>query len=196
MSNIPLYIKMFPSSKDVFADRVQEHSKSLFPVFSVDLNHINPAWTGQIHMVQFNEDPYNEETVNTFNDYCKDCMIGFDIINGKYSFKTDFAYFNLTGSWEQWFEKTKSSFTNTKQKFLNTGVLTTPNDNPADIYEQIGGEPNWVQSDETPTDPDGNPMTFIAETYTGNYTDDSCAKHIYLFYSDKHKVAVLLYQTT
>jgi hypothetical protein len=196
MNNIPPFIKMFPEAADVFADRVEEHSKFLFPIFSVDLNHINPQWTGKVYMLQFNEDPYNEETVGSFNDYCKDCMIGFDIINGKYSFKTDFKYFDLTPGWVKWFEKTKSSFTSTKHNFRDTGILINPNDNPADAFEQIGGEPKWTQSDETPSDPEGNPMTFIAKVYTGNYTDDSCAKDVYLFYSDKHKLAILLYQTT
>jgi hypothetical protein len=87
---------MFPNPADVFTDSVEEHSKFLFPVFSVDLNHINPSWAGQVHILQFNEDPYNTATVDSFNDHCKDCMIGFDVIDDKYSFKTDFSYFDLT----------------------------------------------------------------------------------------------------
>ena len=196
MTKIPSHIKMFPSAEDVFADRIEEHSKLLFPLFSVDLNEINSKWTGKVYMLQFNEDPYNRETVSSFNDYCKDCMIGFDVKDGKYSFKTDFKYFDLTRDWTEWFEKTKTSFTQTKQRFEQTGKLITPNNEQGDIYEQMGGEPNWTQSDETPVDPDGNQMTFITKVYTGNYTDDSCDKDLYLFYSDKHKIAVLLYQNT
>jgi hypothetical protein len=192
----PSYIKMFPDTKNVFADKVEDHSKLLFPLFSVDLSHINPAWTGQVHMLQFNEDPYNTETADTFNDYCKDCMIGFDVVDGKYSFKTDFRYFDLTDDWVEWFDKTKSSFSKTKENFINTGQLTNPNGNIVSEFAKIGGEPEWTQSDETPTDPDGNPMTFIAQVYSDNFTDDYCSKEIYLFYSDKHKLAVLLYQTT
>ena len=193
---IPTYIKMFPEPADVFADKIEEHSKFFFPLFSVDLAQINPNWTGQIHMVQFNEDPYNTNTVDTFNEYCKDCMIGFDVIDGKYSFKTSFKYFDLTDEWTEWFEKTKSSYYQTKQRFADTGVLKDPYNNEVEIFGQIGNEPEWTQSDETPNDPDGNPMTFIAKAYTGEYTDDSCDKDIYLFYSDKHKLAVLVYQTT
>src|SRR5687767_13830253 len=117
MTEIPSYIKMFPSAEDVFADRIEEHSKLLFPLFSVDLNEINSKWTGKVYMLQFNEDPYNRETVSSFNDYCKDCMIGFDVKDGKYSFKSDFKYFDLTPDWTEWFEKTKTSFTQTKQRF-------------------------------------------------------------------------------
>lgn len=193
---IPSYIKMFPEPADIFADKIDEHSKFFFPLFSVDLNQINPNWEGQIHMVQFNEDPYNTDTVDTFNDYCKDCMIGFDVNDGKYSFKTGFKYFDLTDDWTEWFEKTKASYFQTKERFIKTGVLTDPYNNEVEIFGQIGNEPEWTQSDETPNDPDGNPMTFIAKAYTGDYTDDSCEKDIYLFYSVKHKLAVLVYQTT
>ena len=87
------HIEMFPETVTVFADRIEEHSKYLFPLFSIELSIFNPSWNGKIHMLQFNEDPYNRATVETFNEYCKDCMIAFDIIDGKYSFKTSFKYF-------------------------------------------------------------------------------------------------------
>jgi hypothetical protein len=193
---IPTYIKMFPEPVDIFADKIEEHSKFFFPLFSIDLGHINPDWAGQVHMVQFNEDPYNTDTVDTFNDYCKECMIGFDVIDGKYSFKTSFKYFDLTDDCMELFEKTKASYYLTKQKFAETGVLTDPYNNKVEIFGQIGNEPEWTQSDETPNDPDGNPMTFIAKAYTSEYSNDSCDKDIYLFYSDKHNLAVLLYQIT
>jgi hypothetical protein len=196
MSKAPAYISMFPSPEEVFARDVEEHSRFLFPVFSIDISHINKNWKGKLHMLQFNEDPYNEATVPSFTDYCKDCMIAFDVIDGKYSFKTDFNYFSVTPDWEEWLEKTKQTLAETKKRFLETGELTTPHGSDGTIFEQIGGEPEWIQSDETPDDPDGNPMDFIARIYTGNYTDDYCAKDTYLFYSDKHKLAVLLYQNT
>lgn len=193
---LPDYIKMFPEPADVFADRVEEHSKFLFPLFSINLSHINPQWSGYVHMVQFNEDPYNTGTVDTFNEYCKDCMIGFDVIDGKYSFKTSFKYFDLTEDWTEWFEKTQSSYLATRNNFKDKGVLVDPHGNHLQSVGHFGGVPEWTQSDETPFDPDGNPMTFIAKVYTGDYTDDFCDKDIYLFYSDKYKLAVLVYQTT
>ncbi|MCS3800256.1 hypothetical protein [Niastella sp. OAS944] len=192
---IPDFIKMFPDPVDVFADKVEQHAKVLFPLFSVDLKQINPEWEGYIHMLLYNEDPYNDDRVDTFNEYCQESMIAFDVIDGKYLFKTGFEFFNLTPDWEEYFEKTKSSFNKTKQTFIDTGNLIHPHYNkPADIYEEVGGKPKWIQGDETPNDPDGNPMTFIARVYTANYTHDS--NDIYLFYSHKHKLAVMLYQTT
>lgn len=193
---IPSYIRMFPEPPEVFAGKIEEHAKVLFPLFTVHLNKINPSWNGQVHMLQYNEDPYNESTTDTFNDYCKDYMIGFDVIDGKYMFKTDFRYFDLTSDWNKWFEKTRSTYNQTKQLFKETGNLISPRGNPVEPFVQIGGEPEWVQTDETPVDPDGNPMTFIARVDSGDYTSDFCEKDIYLFYSDTHKLAVMIYQIT
>ena len=187
---------MFPDPKDVFADNVEQHAKVLFPLFSVDLNQINPDWTGQVHMLQYNEDPYNNDTVSSFNEYCDESTIGFNVIDGKYSFKTGFEFFNLTPDWEACFERTKVTFNKTKQTFIDTGNLIDPYDKPVKEFAQVGGAPSWMQGNETPTDPDGNPMTFIAQVYTRYYTNDSCAKDIYLFYSHKHQLAVMVYQTT
>ena len=110
MTTIPASIKMFPDTRDVFADKIEEHAKVLFPLFSVDLKQINQSWDGQLHLLHFNEDPYNRETVSSFNAYCKDNMFAFDVIDNKYSFKTDFRYFDLTPDWVEWFEKTKTFF--------------------------------------------------------------------------------------
>jgi hypothetical protein len=197
MTDIPNYVEMFPEPSDVFADKIEEHSKYLFPLFSVDLNAINPSWNGKVFMVQFNEDPYNQSTVETFNEFCKDCMIAFDVIDGKYSFTTDFKYFDLTPDWNKWFEKTKTTFYHSKEYFRQNGRLPDKSyGGSGDIYEQLGGEPEWIQGGSAPIDPEGNPMTFIARVYTSNYTQDSCPKDLYLFYSDECKLAVLLYQIT
>ncbi len=195
---IPSYIKMFPEPADVFADKVKEHAEVLFPLFSIDLKEINPEWSGEIHMLQFNEDPYNKERVETFDDYCDEYMFGFDVIDGKYSFKTDLKYFEVTEKWKEWFEKTKTSYHSTKKRFTDSGVLSRASGFSAEVFEQIGGEPEWMQGGDVmgPRDPGGNPMTFISRVYSSNYTDDSCGKDIYMFYSHEYKLVVFLYQTT
>lgn len=152
---------------------------------------------GQVHMLLSNEDPYNEDSVVTFNEYCEDYKMGFDVVNSKYSFKTDFKYFDLSEEWVEWFDKTKASFEKTKENFINTGRLIDSYDNPVQEFARIGGEPDWIQTDETPNDPDGNAMTFIAQVDSGNFADPfACDKYIYLFYSHNHKLAVLIYQVT
>lgn len=55
-------------------------------------------------------------------------------------------------------------------------------------FGTFGGAPEWLQSDETPTDPDGNPMAFVAQLYadrlSGAVPDFVC----FLFYSPRHRL--------
>lgn len=189
------HITLLPDPIMVFSANVDEHSKYLFPLFSIDLRIINPLWNETLHILDFNEDPYNIKTVETFNEYCKEEMIAFEVIEGKYKFMTSFNYFDLTPDWQEWFEETKSNYYRIKKYYDENGSLPDKsNGESPNIYEQIGGEPDWIQHDATPIDPQGNKMTFICRVYTGYYTDYSCAKYIYLFYSDSCNLAILLYQ--
>jgi len=187
---------MYPESEDVFANSVEEHAKYLFPLFSIELEQINPSWTGRIHMLHSNEDPYNTSTAESFNDYCKDCMIGFDVIDGKYSFKSSFNYFDLSEDWQGYYEKTKLAYGIAKQQFHTTGQLSDRFGTIIESFRKIGGEPNWMQTDETPLDPEGNAMSFIVQASASDYIDDGSEKEMYLFYSDKYKLAIIIYQTT
>ena len=184
-------IEPFPEIESVFDTDIENCKKVFFPVCSIRLGGINAKWGDEkIHMVQYNEDPYNEDTVKYFNEYCKDNMIAFDLSNGKYTFKTNFGYFDLTKDWEEWFDKTKTTYEKSKNDWLKNG-----NTFGIDKLE-LGGRPNWLQSDETPIDPSGKRMTFIAEFDTDAICDDYCECRIYLFYSDKHKLAIQIYQIT
>ncbi|MCG8330542.1 MAG: hypothetical protein MI974_22795 [Chitinophagales bacterium] len=184
-------IEIFPNIESVFERDLDKYREVLFPVCSIKLRGIKEEWGDEkIHLVQFNEDPYNTERVKYFNDYCKDNMIAFDLNNGKYKFKTDFEYFDLTEGWKKWFDKTKESYAKSKSDFVNNG------NNFGIDKIQLGGKPGWWQTDETPLDFDGKPMEFITEFETDTICDDSCDKKIFLFYSPKYKMAVQLYQIT
>jgi len=184
-------IVSFPEIEDVFAEDLDECRKVFFPVYSIRLGDVNPEWGDEkIHVVQFNEDPYNTETAKYFTDYCKDCMISFKLKDGKYVFSTDFRYFDLTDDWKEWFQKTKETYTASKRLHKS---------GEKDFFFEglaVGGEPEWWQDDETPIDPSGNPMHFITEFETDDICDDYCDKKIFLFYSPEHKLAVQLYQNT
>lgn len=181
----------FPNPEQVFAQDAKKYNKVLFPIFSVKLSEISgKLGNDYIHLIQFNEDPYNTNTVKYFTDYCQDCMISFDFEESKYTFSTDLKFFDLGDDWIEWFEKTKETYLQAKEMFKKNNKLIE------DDWIQIGGKPNWIQNDETPCDPDGIPMTFIAQFDTLWLFDDSCPKVIYLFYSQKHKLAVQLYQIT
>lgn len=115
-------IEVFPTIESVFDSQLEKCREVFFPVCSIRLGDIRKEWGDEkIHLVQFNEDPYNTDTAKHFNEYCKDNMISFDLNNGKYSFKTDFGYFDLTEDWKEWFDKTKESYAESKNDFVKNG---------------------------------------------------------------------------
>tara|TARA_B100000683_G_C12209185_1_gene440008 strand:- start:22 stop:618 length:597 start_codon:yes stop_codon:yes gene_type:complete len=184
-------IKLFPEINEIFTDKFEENRKVFFPICSIKLKAINKDWGDEyIHLVQFNEDPYNREPVKYFTDYCKDTMFSFDLINGKYKFQTNHGYFDLTEDWIDLYNDTKRTYQEAKDQFKKNG-----NTFGIDLIK-LGGEPGWWQADETPLDPDGNKMEFITEFESDSICDDGCDKKIFLFYSPKHKIAVQLYQIT
>jgi hypothetical protein len=184
-------IEAFPDIEAVFTSDIEDCRKVFFPVCSIRLGAIKAEWGDEkIHLVQFNEDPYNTNTAKYFNKYCKDNMISFDLSNGKFKFKTDFRYFDLTEEWQEWYNKTKESYEDSKKTFSKSGNLFGID------KIKLGGEPEWWQADQTPLDPDGNLMEFITEFETDSICNDSCDKKIFLFYSPKYKLAVEIYQIT
>jgi len=53
------------------------------------------------------------------------------------------------------------------------------------------GKPGWAQSDETPRDPDGQKMEFVAQLDHSNMFGT-----LYLFYSEKHQLVSQVFQCT
>lgn len=184
-------VVFFPELSFVFKENTEALQNVFFPALSIRLARINKAWGDDfIHLVQFNEDPYNQDTVKYYTSYCKDNMLSFTLDNGKYTFDTDLGFLDVTDDWKQYLDETKASYLKSKARYESTGHAF----NLADF--QLGGQPGWWQSDSTPLDPDGKPMTFITEMETYPFCPDSCDKKIFLFYSHKHKLAVQLYQIT
>jgi hypothetical protein len=181
---------MFPDPTAVFVEPVSEHAAVLFPIFSIDLSVIEPTWNGQLHMLLFNYDPYNKATVVTFTEHCKDNSMGFDVVEGRYRFQTSFAFFDLQDNWKEWFRRTREGFGTARDHYRLSNELP----GKASLIDQIGGMPDWIQNDETPLDPDGEPMRFIAKVTSYNYADDMCGRILYLFYSHTHQLAVIVDQ--
>ena len=181
---------LFPNLEDLFSTVTERHKEIFFPVVAIPKSLINESWTGNFYVIQFNEDPYNRETVKHFTEYCTDTMISFTMENDKYKFDTDLAYFDVTDDWKEYQIETKEKFEESKKDFFSNGNEF----NITDI--KIGGEPEWWQGDATPDDPSGNPMIFITEIETYPFCEDSCDKKIYVFYSYEHNLIVHLYQTT
>ncbi len=185
------HIDLFPEIDSVFETNIDKAREVFFPICSIRLGVINKNWGDEkIHLIQYNEDPYNEATAAYFTEYCKDNMIAFNLRNGKYEFKTSFKYFDLQDNWKEWFEKTKETFIKSKEEARQSGENVYIKGIP------IGGKPEWLQDDETPLDPGGKPMHFITEFDTHWICDDYCEKRLFLFYSPEYRIAVQLYQIT
>lgn len=181
---------LFPKIDAVFNDPTERHSEVFMPVVSIPKSLINNHWDGLIHVIQFNEDPYNGERVKYFNKYCCDYRISFTANNEKYDFDTDLKFFDTTDDWKRYQIETKEKFEISKKKYFDTG------ENFGLPRIQIGGEPEWWQTDETPIDMNGNSMTFITEIETYQFCPDSIDKKIYVFYSHDFNKVVHLYQIT
>jgi hypothetical protein len=180
----------FPELSDVFADDLSLVSDVLFPICSIDLSFVDRKFSGLVYLLQFNEDPYNENVRVHFNEYCGFNKIGFRIENGKYKFLTDYKYFDVSPKWLEWLSKTKADYLQAKWEYRESGKKFGIG------FIIPGGSPRWLQEDDTPKEPDGTPMTFIAQFDTGRICKDYCEKRIYLFYSEKYKLAVQVYQVT
>ncbi|WP_153392718.1 hypothetical protein [Chryseobacterium vaccae] len=63
-------------------------------------------------------------------------------------------------------------------------------DNPTEGTLRTG-EPDWLQSDETPHDPDGQEMEFVAQL-----DHDHMFGSLFLFYSEKHQMVSQVFQCT
>jgi hypothetical protein len=181
-------LKLCPAIADVFYNEHEQYSKHFKPLAEIDLSLINQAWIGKIFVVYFNDDPYCEESVKYLNDFCDGDKVTFDIIEGKYKFKADFGYFITNEDWKEWLLKGNSSY----NEFLKK--LKTVEIDPASLIMNLGEEPDWIQSDETPLNSKGQKMQFICQMDSGDIVEDFCEEMIYLFFDPIDQVAVQVHQ--
>lgn len=181
-------IVLCPDVKDVFYDNHVEYSKYFKPIVSIDLSIIDKKLDGKIFLVYYNDDPYCEATVDYLNEFCDGEKVTFDIVDGKYRFKTDFGYFLTNDDWKQWLEKGDKSYLD----FL--GKIKLDDIDPLDYIENLNGNPDWFQDDLTPLNSNGKKMKFICQLDSSDIIKDDCGKEIYLFYDYHDQVAVQVTQ--
>jgi hypothetical protein len=59
----------------------------------------------------------------------------------------------------------------------------------------FGGSPVWMQMyDQTPTNPDGEKMTFVGQIYASDLTAYVASLSLYLFYCPKHHIVTQVAQ--
>ena len=92
------------------------------------------------------------------------------------------------------------SYLANKERFKKNGKLIThksfPKEHDVKQYnpiKQIGGEPQWEQKDSTPSDENGNPLTFIGHVKGFSYMQNG-SDNIYLFLNEKTNEAIQIFQ--
>jgi hypothetical protein len=86
----------FPEPADVFADRVEEHSRYLLPATTINLARAAPRQSGVVHLLVPIE-PYDgmlgEYTSNWHNEHCFEDWISFRMEGDRCEFMADFRFF-------------------------------------------------------------------------------------------------------
>ncbi|AJH15386.1 hypothetical protein [Myroides profundi] len=92
----PQLIKYFPEYDQVFQGDLSQYSKHFLPICSINLKCIYPDQDQWLHFVSVKEiydGCVGQETKEYHSEYCKEDMIGFDVIGDKYCFTGDWNYF-------------------------------------------------------------------------------------------------------
>lgn len=180
-----------PTAEAVFANNVVENADWFLPLLTVDLQEINPDWRGKAHFV------YHEAN--------RQGGIRFKLSGDKYIYDGTYNFDDSGMS-----ERDKGSGY-VAMIPLNVPELTAENQSnwPEAVDDaarkagerlryknQFGYRPWWTQHDETPTDPDGEPMLFIGQIRADDYSDEVADSDLYLFFSPKHGIVTQIDQCT
>ena len=92
------YIKYFPEHEDIFIGDIDQYRKHFLPICSINLQAIYPEEDQWIHFVSLNEiydGCVGRETHEYHTEYCREDMIGFNVIDNKFELEADWKYFIL-----------------------------------------------------------------------------------------------------
>lgn len=92
-------IKLFPAYEDVFYDDLENHKKYFLPICSFNLQLLDPSKNEWLHIVsvkEIHDGCVGEERSEYHTQFTKSDMLGFDIIDGKYKFDSDWNYFQTS----------------------------------------------------------------------------------------------------
>ncbi|KRD11253.1 hypothetical protein ASE21_05985 [Flavobacterium sp. Root901] len=93
------YIKIFPEYQDVFYDDLDNHKKYFLPLCSINLGFISKDKNYWLHFISVKE-IYNgsvgQTTTSFHSEFTKYDMFGFDILDGKYKFDSEWDYFTVS----------------------------------------------------------------------------------------------------
>ena len=89
-------VKLFPSASETFFDNVEMHARYFFPYAQIPLNLVVPGLGGSVPwIVPFEplDGVVGDEGNQHHTHYSRNNWIGFDLIDGKLRFDTDFLFF-------------------------------------------------------------------------------------------------------
>jgi len=139
------HLKAFPRAEDVFAEPVECYARHLFPLVSIELSAIDPAWSGWIHLlntVEPEEETVGKATQPFHNYYLRDNWVGFRLDeHDRYELLGDFRYFYLENEIgalpehydghraesERHYIEQHEGFDEAKERFTQTGEFYSQN---------------------------------------------------------------------
>ena len=86
----------FPEPADVFANRVDEHSRYVLPAATIDLARVAPGQSGVVHLlvpIEPHDGRLGEFTPNWRNEHCFEDWFSFRMEGDRCEFMGDFRYF-------------------------------------------------------------------------------------------------------
>ena len=214
------FMTPFPDVEDVFDGDIDAHARHLQPLLSVDLDAIDPGWSGKIHFVTPKE-PYSglvgEHTAKFHEYYTRENWIAFRVSGDRYTFMGDFRYFFLEDGedeeMEEHYHRVEKSLGKTRSFFEKHNILNPwgQTDNPCEWFEEMGGKPgygNWSDITDFPVemeegnDEDGDyvwPLTEDGRRFAyigcvaGYAYRQGGANGILLFYDPVEKIALITF---
>jgi hypothetical protein len=93
------YFQAFPDVEEVFANRVEEHSKYLLPLAKLDVGRLSSDMTGFIPIVMPIEPAggwgeVGDRSKAYHNYLCRPAWVGYRLIDGKLELACDFRFFH------------------------------------------------------------------------------------------------------
>lgn len=142
----PAGLYPFPDPEFVFVPDQSDLAKHLYPLFSIDLDTVNPEWSGVLHMLSPLE-PAEHHLVGfatEHTDYHSALLqtnwIGFKLENGRYRLMGDPRYFFLheenadlsdpypeaRSELTEYYEQRNAAFAAVREAYNKTGYLLDP----------------------------------------------------------------------
>jgi hypothetical protein len=178
-------IQLFPPISEVFYENTEENEQYFMPLANISLAAIDETLEGQIYLVYYYHDPYCETAGESYNDFCDNYLGTFDIIDGKYKFKTDFNFFAVNPENEQYRQDEQVSYQQQAKKQRLT---------PSRVVERLGKKPKGLYEENYPKDEQGENLLFICQVNMLNFIQTWQATDIFLFFDKKNQRAIQVFQ--